>query len=48
MNLQLLATCYLRNNQAYVAYHILKGLLELFCLRLNVELDEIFLHAFNN
>ncbi|KMT03248.1 hypothetical protein BVRB_8g197920 isoform A [Beta vulgaris subsp. vulgaris] len=25
VNLQLLATCYLRNNQAYVAYHILKG-----------------------
>ncbi|KAJ6832678.1 cell division cycle protein 27-like protein B [Iris pallida] len=25
MNLQLLATCYLRNNQAYSAYHILKG-----------------------
>uniref|UniRef100_A0A1D1ZFP6 Cell division cycle protein 27 B n=1 Tax=Anthurium amnicola TaxID=1678845 RepID=A0A1D1ZFP6_9ARAE len=25
VNLQLLATCYLRNNQAYCAYHILKG-----------------------
>ncbi|XP_010913871.1 cell division cycle protein 27 homolog B isoform X1 [Elaeis guineensis] len=25
LNLQLLATCYLRNNQAYCAYHILKG-----------------------
>ena len=26
-NLQLLANCYLRNNQAYCAYHILKGIL---------------------
>ncbi|KAJ8449539.1 hypothetical protein Cgig2_005561 [Carnegiea gigantea] len=25
MNLQLLAGCYLQNNQAYAAYHILKG-----------------------
>nr|CAD1831302.1 unnamed protein product [Ananas comosus var. bracteatus] len=25
LNLQLLATCYLHNNQAYCAYHILKG-----------------------
>ncbi|ONK74855.1 uncharacterized protein A4U43_C03F10820 [Asparagus officinalis] len=25
LNLQLMATCYLRNNQAYCAYHILKG-----------------------
>ncbi|XP_020526332.1 cell division cycle protein 27 homolog B isoform X2 [Amborella trichopoda] len=25
INLQLLASCYLRNNQAYCAYHILKG-----------------------
>lgn len=25
MNLQLLASCYLQNNQAYCAYHILKG-----------------------
>ncbi|XP_068647637.1 cell division cycle protein 27 homolog B-like [Aristolochia californica] len=25
LNLQLLASCYLRNNQAYCAYHILKG-----------------------
>lgn len=25
VNLQLMATCYLRNNQAYCAYHILKG-----------------------
>lgn len=25
VNLQLLASCYLRNNQAYAAYHILKG-----------------------
>ncbi|XXG87356.1 hypothetical protein AAC387_Pa11g2066 [Persea americana] len=26
LNLQLLASCYLRNNQAYCAYHILKGM----------------------
>lgn len=26
VNLQLLATCYLRNDQAYSAYHILKGI----------------------
>ncbi|KAG8094841.1 hypothetical protein GUJ93_ZPchr0012g20781 [Zizania palustris] len=43
-NLQLLATCYLHNNQPYAAYHILKGkklpesryLLATSCFRMNL------------
>lgn len=40
VNLQLLASCYLQNDQAYCAYHILKGRyilpIELYVLHLSV------------
>ncbi|KAG0461717.1 hypothetical protein HPP92_022014 [Vanilla planifolia] len=43
-NLQLMATCYLRNNQPYCAYHVLKGkqmplsryLLAVSCFQMNL------------